>query len=704
MQEDSLRGFKKFGFTQKGKTSSQVFGDCVFCAKENKLYINPLNQLWDCKVCSKRGNFQTFLGFIHEESLKTISKSDLLKLAASRSLPVDAFEGFKIGKYGNEFLIPVFNQDNKIQDLRSYRLGKRLMSAPGCSVGLYGLQVLNENVEKKVYLCEGEWDTIALNWLLKKINKPGICVGVPGAGTFKKEWIPFFKDKQVEVLYDNDIAGENGGNLVKERLTGCAGSLKYLYWPPELTQGYDVRDFIVSKAVGEKKPRGCFEAISKFLKDKPKKGSIVTDEIIEEAKKQHTFENIDQKVTLEDVFKTFEKWMHNPSRDAISLAIASVVSNELQGDPAWVFIVAPPGGSKTEILTAFDKCPNVYVTSSLTPHSLISGTSFKNGKDMSLIPQLDGKTLILKDFTSILGKREVEKDEIFGILRDAYDGKCGKVFGTGIHRYYSSHFSILSGVTPTIYELSSSYSGLGERFLKFFIGDNLVHASEEEIIRRAMRNVNKETSMRDEIAGKVYSYVGRICTQMRDSRFKLPDMSLEIENGIIACAQFIARMRALVSRDKFNTDVVLSKPSAEVGSRLGKQLCKLAYALAITNGRTSVTVEELRIIKKVTLDTISQRNEAIFRTIFKKCLTAEDSISTKDCSLESRYPFSTISRVLNDMDVLDVVKRVGSSKRAEWTVSQYMRDLIKRANLYTTEEELNRPIRKMILKKVQRKK
>lgn len=402
------------------------------------------------------------------------------------------------------------------------------------------------------------------------------------------------------------------------------------------------------------------------------------------------FQIKDRTVTLEKVFKVFEKWMHAPNKDAIELSIATIVSNELQGDPLWLFLVAPPGGSKTEILTAFDKCSNVFITSSLTPHSLISGTSFKSGRDPSLIPKLDGKTLIVKDFTSILGKRETEKDEIFGILRDAYDGKCGKVFGTGTTRYYKSHFSILSGVTPTIYELSSQYAGLGERFLKFFIGDSIVHVAEKDIIRRSMRNVNRETNMRDEIAEVVRDYVLLLLEEMRKPGYKPPELPEEMEDQIIACAQFVARLRASVPRDKFNSEMILSKPSAEVGSRLGKQLTRVALGITIANKQKAVNSHALRILKKVALDTVSQRNESVLRAVYKACPTPDDSIRTKEVAFAVRYPFSTVSRVLNDMDVLDIVKKTGASGKAEWQLSTYMFGLIYDSTMYSIPEELER--------------
>lgn len=690
MQEDKLKGFKKYGFIVNSNTPTQAIGDCVFCGKENKMYVNKGNGMWDCKVCMKKGGYRTFLEHMQAASLKLITQTDLAKLSANRGVPVSAFANYKIGKNGNDYVLPVYDHEGKLQDLRTFRFGNKLMSSPGCQVSLLGLEKLAKAEKSSlVYLCEGEWDAMALAWLLKALKKPGIVLGTPGAGTFKKEWIPSFQDKHVVVLYDNDKAGELGEKVVYERLNGAAASLKFMHWPKGRPDGFDIRDLIVQEAINKKVPRGSFAYIERNLQPKPRRG--VSDASEEEEKIVPTYEIKDRTVTLEKVFRVFEKWLHKPNRDAIELSIATIISNELQGDPLWLFMVAPPGGSKTEILSSFDKCTNTFITSSLTPHALISGTALKSGRDPSLIPKLNGKTLIVKDFTSILGKRETEKDEIFGILRDAYDGKSGKVFGTGVTRYYKSHFSILSAVTPVIYELSGQYAGLGERFLKFFLGSSMEHVGEKDIIRRSMRNVNKETSMRDELADVVRDFVHIKLEQMRKPGYKMPVLPESKEDQIIACAQFVARVRASVPRDKFDREIISSRPSVEVGSRLGKQLTRVALTITVVNGRSSVDDHAIRILKKITLDTVSQRNEEILRVIFKGCQTEDDMMLTKDVAMESRYPFSTVSRVLNDMHVMGIVDKSETSKKSNWRLSKYMLGLIKESTLYTLDAEINRP-------------
>ena len=110
------------------------------------------------------------------------------------------------------WLIPVRNLKGTVVDLRVYRIGKKAISTKGCKVGLFGSEQLSDQKRKSenVYVCEGEFDAMALDWLLRKIGQKGICVAVPGAGTFKKEWAPWLAGRRVVLCYDNDEPGRRG--------------------------------------------------------------------------------------------------------------------------------------------------------------------------------------------------------------------------------------------------------------------------------------------------------------------------------------------------------------------------------------------------------------------------------------------------------------------------------------------------------------
>jgi hypothetical protein len=289
--------------------------------------------------------------------------------------------------------------------------------------------------------------------------------------------------------------------------------------------------------------------------------------------------------------------------------------------------------------------------------------------------------MIIKDFTSILSLRDTEKDEIFGILRDAYDGKCGKEFGNGVVRNYESRFTMLAAVTPSIYALSSSHTALGERFLKFAVSDNLNHDDEQAIVSRAIDNIDVEGRMRKEMAEIVQRFISTRTGAIHKAT--LPSLTPEMKTRIIYLARWGARMRGSITRDGYRNDIVTSRPSAEVGSRLGKQLAKLAQSLAVVHGEATVTNREYRLVRKVMVDTIPQRIEDVLRTIFMESKKPPFAVTSNKLSELTRYPHATIIRLLQDMNVLNVVERVTLGKAVSgWRLSAYIMGLLNPSDIY----------------------
>ena len=680
---DQLKPFVAHGVEFSGVTGFQAYGRCPFTGKNGKFYVNFRTLLWDSKTAGLSGNLAQYLELRHKDYRKALSIGRLVRLAADRKFPTSVFEPWELGHNGTAFMLPVRNSKGKIQDIRAYKLGQHFMSTPGCQSGLLGSHEILKKPNEPIYICEGEWDGMALHWLLRKLEQPGVVVAVPGAMTFKQEWIPLFAQRHVYTLYDNDAAGENGEQIARKRLLGTAKFLYHLHWPPTTLEKFDVRDWIVLGAIQHAKPRECWKGLSNLFRPSPRPlthGQPTDTKPVLVAPGSSPVIWTGKPATLGNVKDIFKKWLFLANTDALEIMLSVIVSNKIEGDPLWMFLISPPGSAKTELLTSLGNCEEVYPVSSLTAHSLISGASWASG-DPSLIPKLNQRVLVVKDFTSILSKRDQEKDEIFSILRDAYDGKCSKPFGNGITRTYESRFSILAAVTPFIYELATHHALLGERFLKFTTEDNLFHYSENDIIRRSIENVNKETKMREELASVVTSAVKQFEVA------KLPFIPPRTVSKIIALARFGARLRGTVGRDRYHTDLVTSRPSAEVGSRLGKQLSKLSMSIAIVNSRAEVGEHEYRLVRKTMLDTIPQRMEDLVRKMWEKLPTIDDTMKTKDVSYLTRYPLATVSRLLADMNILDIVHRTGKSNIYQWTLSPYIREAIKEADLYPAGEK-----------------
>lgn len=101
----------------------------------------------------------------------------------------------------------------------------------------YGLDLLKASQGKTVYLTEGERDAETLQAL-------GLCATTFGSAGF---WPPgaemYFTGRDVVVIGDNDDAGHKHIEVITEKLSGVAGSVKS--WTPKGgPPGYDVTDWL----------------------------------------------------------------------------------------------------------------------------------------------------------------------------------------------------------------------------------------------------------------------------------------------------------------------------------------------------------------------------------------------------------------------------------------------------------------------------
>ena len=109
----------------------------------------------------------------------------------------------------------------------------------------YNMVALNQK-PGWIYLCEGVVDTLTL--LQQGIE----AVGIPGVRSFKVEWIPLFKNKNVVLSLDHDEAGRKGMEYLQS-IFGNAGirtiilgeGLEHL--PSSIKEGEDVNDWFGGK-------------------------------------------------------------------------------------------------------------------------------------------------------------------------------------------------------------------------------------------------------------------------------------------------------------------------------------------------------------------------------------------------------------------------------------------------------------------------
>ena len=669
---DGVKLFKQFGFKPLEKSGKHVIGECVFCGN-NKFYINESTLQWDCKSCGANGNKASFPEKLYGHCKEYMSNKVLKKFAKQKSLTLKHLLPNKnILGYHPKFkylLFPVFDYSgSKIISIRKYD-GKKFLASKFSKLGMIGWE--NVSQSNIIYIVEGEWDYMVMDYILKKNGSLNTSVvGLVGSASFKAEWASMFDNKHVICLLDNDEAGEKG-NLKLYKMFRNISSIKFLIWEENKKEKYDIRDLFIDS---EYKAITSFMYISDNLQDKPKGVEVV------EIKNEITYTG-SHRVKRKDVIEAYTKWLHLKDTDVIDIMYGSIIANRMEGEPIWLFLVAPPGGTKSELIMALNNCIEIMAISSLTPHTLVSGMKGENGYDPSLLPKLNGKVLCIKDFTAILSLNKFQRDEIFGILRDAFDGEYSKPFGNGQWVEYKSKFGILTGVTPAIESFTNENALLGERFLRYTIKTSNSFEGKKAILRKALNNSNRETTMKDDllkISEEVlnYDYLKTIP----------PEVSEKMQDKIISLSLWVSALRGSVLRDKYSKEILL-KPYIELGTRVSKQLNKLAYGLSYFKNHSKVKRSSYNILKKVAISSVPSHINDIVKLLYTDFSKSGALIDTKFISDRTRMPQISVERNLEDLYLLGVLTKASNNMmRNSWKLKREFLAILAESEVYSDSE------------------
>ena len=157
--------------------------------------------------------------------------------------------------------------------------------------------------------------------------------------------------------------------------------------------------------------------------------------------------------------ETLNTWFYQPDLQAIRIVLGTAKAHYLNiGDPAWLFVVAPPGTGKTttSIMSACG-LPEVVSLGDVSENTFLSG--FYKHKEPGVLEKLgktteEGNTFItegnalflVKDFTTVLSMRREKRKGILSQLREIHDGEFKRSFGTGETKIWQGRVTIIAAV------------------------------------------------------------------------------------------------------------------------------------------------------------------------------------------------------------------------------------------------------------------
>lgn len=675
-KKSNITVFQQHGFYPSVLRGDNQEGSCPFCQKEDKFYINVNTKQWDCKYCLKKGGYRTFLNEVAKRDINNFSDKIIYNIAKKKELSPIYLRKTGVGynHVTGRYTLPVLSYDkSNYHDIRIYLDGvkgkSKFISSVGASTGLFNWHLLNENEKGRsdtVWICEGEWDLIAWYSIIDNLYPEDVIVCVPGAGTFKAEWQGLFIDKDVKVLYDNDEKGVEGSIKVYNTLIESTKSLKFLYWDEAKQDKYDIKDLVNSGL----STQDVYGYVTEHLQDYPKVNGT------ERLKKPTVVTYDGAGLSAQEVRQAYNDnfFIRKENAHVIDVLYGTVIANRLPGDPLWLHLIAPSGMTKTELISSISDAKNMHPVSNLTSKSLISGSPY--GEDPSLIPKFNNGIALIKDLTPLLQAPEIERNAVFGILRDAFDGECSKAFGTKAPKRFKSKFGIITGVTPIIEAFTESETSLGERFIRYKL--DLPSDDEEhfKFLQSALDNFTKEDAFRKDLKN--------IANNCLDYNFDFDiDVPNNIQEKILWLAIWISTIRGTIYREKFSKEVLFA-PIKELATRVSKQLNKLILGISAFRRIKKITKSEYDVLKFVARSTVPGRLERIVHFVNN----SNENLTSKEIAESINLTITTTNRLLENLNLLGVLDKVkdqdilNGTLKITWKMKKSFKALTEKCEVY----------------------
>ena len=342
-------------------------------------------------------------------------------------------------------------------------------------------------------------------------------------------------------------------------------------------------------------------------------------------------------------------------KDCFALSLAVHVSVKLESEPLWLYLVGAPSSGKStvcELLSADEH--NTRPLSKFT--GLVSGSR----QGQLLIPFLQNKCVIIKDGTLLLESTPQQLANVYGELRDIFDGSLEAKYRNGVSASFSNiSFGMIIGVTERIYALNMS--ALGERFLHCRLETTRYTEVQRNVSaidrilnfsKLSVAEGNEEGDARSFPKQRRYTagFINHIHSRIVNEdiirvRYTSDDAML-----IQSLADVVACSRASAPRKSNNEEITYdSRP--EASTRLVKLLSKVALSLCYVFGTNSITPDIRRLLCKLAIDTSYGRQH----TILKAITLSKEGLNKLAIAAATEVPIETLNRRIEDLKSLRVI-------------------------------------------------
>ncbi len=417
--------------------------------------------------------------------------------------------------------------------------------------------------------------------------------------------------------------------------------------------------------------RQTFQSIAS--REKQQRGGTETPQGIQ--KRDLLEENIVFSQLVEDV----EAFLPGSSK-ALKLVLSVAISSHFGSTVMlWLLLVGVPSSGKTDVVRLIKDAPSAFYLDNLTQNAFISSERpTAKQKVYDLLPLLDKKCLIIKDWTAIFSLDEKMTKKLLGDLVGIYDKEFAKFSSRRGNITYSSAFSQLGCITPATLNKHTQYMNMvGPRFLCYTI-PNIDLEMETDIFAKIFSGVSR-SKQEDELRLKVSTYL----EQLKQETFEIKPFSDPVKAFLQKAAKLIACCRGVVViqsqkmiNDEGNSityyeiqDIQIEQPWRSV-----QQISSLAKYLTFIARKKEVGFAELEIIKDVVLSSMPANRAEALKSIIK----SNGEVTAKVLSDGIDKSVKTSRRLLDELAALKVLNKIKNTANLanDYLIDPYFRDFI----------------------------
>lgn len=530
--------------------------------------------------------------------------------------------------------------------------GEKVYSLSGVRRVLYRLPAVLAAVAegRTVYIAEGEKDVGALEaaGVTATCNFDG-AAKQGGRPKWRREYNACLKGADVVIVADRDEPGRAHATHIAASLGGVAKSVSIV----EAAEGKDAFDHLAAgRSVGEFAPFTPPDIPGELQAgpETPPAPPFTPSDIPGERRGQ--------------VHGVYKRWLGSGyDTQALDAVLSAAAGGKLGGDPAWLLVVGGSGHAKTETVSPLAGAGATVVSTITGEAALLSGTSqrerAKNATGGLLRAIGDNGTLVVKDFTSILSMNRDARAAVLGALREVYDGFWTRNVGSdgGQTLRWRGRIVLIGAVTTAWDSAHQVVATMGDRFVLVRLESGTGSGERRRAGRQAMRNVNSEVLMRQELTGATASLLAAVDPD------KPPSLTEDEEDELLDLADIVTRARTSVERD-FQGNPAWAH-ALEMPTRFAKQLVQVARGgIAIGMDRA----DALALAARCARDSVPPVRQKVLTDV-----AAHADTMTAEVVTRLQLPRQTVDRTLQELQLLGLLTvdgiPYGDTGRTRWIYS-----------------------------------